>query len=156
MNPTKERKIYSKRWREKHPNYHKEWHAKNRKPDNRANKRGKISYNKSAKRNEKLLVVYVIEAAEFIKVGIAEDIKTRLVVFKTHCPLPVRLAYSSKPMLRPKARQIEVECHRYLISCHHHGEWFKATAKSAIEFISTKTEPAAEITPEPTQLRLVS
>ena len=106
------------------------------------------------KRDGESLVVYVIEAGPYVKVGIAADIRTRLTVFQTHCPLQCRVAYSSEKMLRPKAREVEIACHEHLILNHVHGEWFEASAERAILFL--KTLLGVDSKKEPTQLRLIA
>ena len=106
------------------------------------------------KRDSLLFVVYVIKAGEYVKVGIAEDVLKRLQVFRTHCPMPVSLAYCSKAILRPEARKIELECHGHLLLSHVHGEWFKVDASIAVSFLASVIDRKDE--PVPSQLRLVS
>lgn len=99
--------------------------------------------------------VYVIEAGEYIKVGLAENILKRLQVLKTHCPLPVRVAFCSRPIPRSEARKIEQSCHSFLIKFHVHGEWFKTDAVSAIKFINLAEDVGYGVLEEKVQLRLV-
>ena len=156
-----ERKVRAaeqrRQWKRRHPDlqrdYNRKWREKNR-PRLRRNDRSYKKAHKVNKRDHTQVVVYVIRADRFIKVGIAEDIRSRLIVFRTHCPLPVEVAYCSKPMLRPAAREIEVACHTHLIERHIRGEWFEAKAEDAIRFLSGL---APELPKEsPVQLRLVS
>ena len=105
------------------------------------------------KRDSVLTLIYVIEAGPYVKVGIAENLKTRLVLFKTHCPLPVRVVFHSKKMLRTEARSIEVDCHAHLIEHHVHGEWFEVAASKAVLFLQGACEEGPQISP--VQLRLV-
>ena len=65
------------------------------------------------------------------------------------------LAYCSRPMLRPEARRLELECHAHLMRDHTHGEWFKASAEVAIGYLGGLTEQAVEQS-VPVQLKLVS
>lgn len=107
------------------------------------------------KRDELMFVIYVFKAGDFIKVGIAENIVTRLSVFRTHCPLPVSIAYCSTRVVRPVAREIETACHDELAHCHVHGEWFKASPTAAIVVLDRYLS-RAEKQPHPVQLKLVS
>lgn len=98
--------------------------------------------------------VYVIEAGEFIKVGIAEDVESRLQVLRTHCPLPARIVFSTEPMPRPEAKRIEAWCEFKLADKAVHGEWFKCSAALAIDAIGLMPSIEVEAN-EPVQLQLV-
>lgn len=102
-----------------------------------------------------LTSVYVIQAGEFIKVGLAENIIARLQVLRTHCPMDVRVAYCSKPLPRNEARKIEHACHLFLIEKHVRGEWFLADASIAINFINKEVIAERLEISRPVQLRLV-
>lgn len=99
--------------------------------------------------------IYVIEAGDFIKVGIASDIMARLAALKTNCPLPVSVAFLSEPMPRAEAMQIEKRCHWYLLPLLVHGEWFRAPAQKAIAIINKPAIAQCKNEPESTQLRLI-
>ena len=105
------------------------------------------------KRDGLQMVVYVVRAGPYTKVGIAENIRARMIVVRCHCPIPAELVYHSKPMLRPRAREIEVACHNHLIAHHAQGEWFEVSPQIAINFINSMTEEAEPI--EHPQLKLV-
>ena len=115
--------------------------------------RGRPPRGRKNKRDGLKMVIYVVKAGPFTKVGIAENIRTRMVVVRCHCPLPVELVYHSKPILRPRAREIEVACHNHLIDHHVQGEWFKVLPQIAINFINTMAEEADSV--EHPQLKLV-
>ena len=102
------------------------------------------------KRDGLLFSVYVIQAGEYIKVGIAEDVLKRLQVFRTHCPMPVSMVYCSKPVLRPEARRIELLCHGQLGFHHVHGEWFRTDPAKAVWVLGQITERVVreEVTPQ--------
>ena len=96
-----------------------------------------------------------MQAGEFIKVGLAENIIARLQVLRTHCPIDVRVAYCSKPLPRNEARKIEHACHLFLIEKHVRGEWFVADASIAINFINKEAIAERLEISRPVQLRLV-
>lgn len=107
------------------------------------------------KRDGLLMVVYAIKAGNFVKIGIAENITTRLIVFRTHCPMPVSLEFCSQRVLRPAARNIELDCHAYFWANHSHGEWFEVDSCQVVDYLKSITESAAN-EPHPVQLRLVA
>lgn len=137
-----------KAWREKHRGSYK----KDRSAYGLMN-RSHRKYGAGNKRDTVLTLVYAIEAGPYVKVGIAENLKTRLVLFKTHCPLPVKVVFHSKKMLRTEARSIEVDCHHHLIEYHVHGEWFEVTASKVVSFLKEVCEEAPVI--HPAQLKIV-
>lgn len=92
----------------------------------------KVAVPRSNKRDGLSLVVYVIQAGEYVKVGIAENLAARLSVFKCHNPIPVSVAYCSNPMFRPEARKIEVGCHSLMGESRANGEWFKVAPEVAV------------------------
>ena len=106
------------------------------------------------KRDGEFLLVYVIEAGDYVKVGIAADLKTRLAVCQTHCPLSCRVVFCSEKILRPRARELEILCQEHLIGNHVHGEWFREKSETAVDFL--KSLLGADIKKDPVQLRLVA
>lgn len=130
----------NKRWRDKNRHWLKTGKARRK-------------YGILNKRDNVQMVVYVIAAGPYTKVGIAEDLRTRLIVYKSHCPLPIEVVFCSNRMLRPDAREIEVTCHTKLIEHHVHGEWFKVSSEVAVSLIKTLTEQAT--VNAPAQLKLV-
>ena len=102
-------------------------------------------------RDDVLMVVYVVAAGNFVKVGIAEDINARVQVLKTHCPLPVSVEFCSERMLRPKARELELDCHSRFSPFHSHGEWFQVSAKEVLAYLSGLGREDS-----PVQLRLIA
>lgn len=79
--------------------------------------------------------VYVFSAGEYVKVGIAENVASRLQVTRTHCPLPVELAYQSAPMRRWLAKELEREAHDSLEPFSVTGEWFSIAASDAVPVV---------------------
>lgn len=102
-------------------------------------------------------MVYVIEAGEFVKVGIAEDVGSRLQVLRTHCPLEANLVYCTKPLPRPVAKKIEGWCAFVLAEYSVRGEWYSCRSERAIEAIKQiGIDEAPKVVQEAVQLRLVS
>lgn len=102
-------------------------------------------------------VVYVIEAGEFVKVGIAEDVSTRLAVLQTHCPIEARLAYTTRALPRPEARRIEAWTGYVLVDRAVRGEWFRCAADDAIAVVRDAIADREDAAPvEPPQLRLIA
>jgi hypothetical protein len=97
------------------------------------------------------LMLYVLHAGIYTKVGIANDMNLRMQVFRTHCPIPLEIAYCSMPMEGKLARKLEIACHKFLQKERLHGEWFKTTPDGVISFIKSWTSGESH----PVQLRLV-
>jgi|688.fasta_scaffold1016174_2 hypothetical protein len=107
------------------------------------------------KRDDVLTLVYVVKAGPFIKIGIAENLKTRMIVIQTGCPLPIEVIWHSKSMLRPLAREIEVKCHNHIIGHHVRGEWFEIDQETILAFVKTLAdEDIIEV--QDRQLRLIA
>jgi hypothetical protein len=103
-------------------------------------------------------VVYVIRAGEFVKVGIAEDVSTRLQVLRTHCPIPASLVYATMPIPRRDARKIEALCAIALAGRATQGEWYRCDAEDAIAVIRESyddVDRAVDPHPDAVQLSLV-
>lgn len=81
--------------------------------------------------------VYVFSAGEFVKVGLAENVRARIQVTRTHCPMQVELAYQSGVMRRWLAKQVERECHDRLEAFSVTGEWFRIGVKEAVEIVKS-------------------
>jgi hypothetical protein len=79
--------------------------------------------------------VYVFSAGGYVKIGVAETIKSRLQVTQTHCPFLVELAYESEPMGRGHAREVETRCHKTLERHSAQGEWFKVDSVYAVSMV---------------------
>jgi len=104
-------------------------------------------------------VVYVISAGAYVKVGIAENVESRLQVLRTHCPLPASLEYCSKPMARPLAKRVEALCAYELADKAVRGEWYECSPEEVIEkikgFLNSQDADVA-VSKCQTQLRLVA
>lgn len=95
----------------------------------------KGSFSNSDKDRAIKTLVYVVDAEGRVKIGLAANIETRFQVIKTHCPLDVRLVYTTEYMFRGDARKIEDACHIKFKSKNIQGEWFLADYADVVEFI---------------------
>ena len=155
-NPEKER-IYKRKWHEANRfriNAEKRLIRPSRSEKATGVNVKKLKPTRVNKRDSVLTVVYVIKAGDFVKIGIAENVVTRLIVFRTHCPLEIELLFCSTSRPRPEAREIEICCHNHFSQHNVHGEWFKVNVEAVIEFIQTKCDSISQ-DKEPVQLRLV-
>ena len=107
------------------------------------------------KRDDVMMVVYVLTAGEFVKIGITDNIKTRVVCYRTHCPLTIAVEFCSKRLQRPIARGVEVRCHERFAEHAVHGEWFKVDVSRVLNFITGLVNESDDTIEHP-QLRLVA
>ena len=84
--------------------------------------------------------VYVMECAdaECIKIGIAKDVGKRLALLQCGNPLKIRAVYCRKFEPR-RASQVERAAHRRFKDRRVSGEWFRASAADAKDFISNQS-----------------
>ena len=66
--------------------------------------------------------VYVIQCQDFVKFGIADDVRGRLSNMQTGCPFPLKLL-ASWPC--KDAKNTERRLHKLFRQFHLRGEWFK-------------------------------
>lgn len=80
--------------------------------------------------------VYVIEAGEFVKVGIAKDPEARVSTMQTGNPHKMRVAWSLILDDRRMAMGVERFAHQFLATFRRNGEWFACapeTARAAVD-----------------------
>ncbi|MCH8837633.1 MAG: GIY-YIG nuclease family protein [Candidatus Marinimicrobia bacterium] len=69
----------------------------------------------------------------FIKIGIAKDICTRLSELQVGNPFPVFYVWSSRSLHREDAHKIEKMLHHQFAHSRERGEWFKMNPEGAIK-----------------------
>lgn len=73
-----------------------------------------------------------IEHPEFIKIGIARELKARLSAYKTHTPFTVNVVHFIKASYRLndplRAQHLEKQLHKQFEHLWHTGEWYKNQA----------------------------
>jgi hypothetical protein len=75
-------------------------------------------------RHTKKCTLYFIESAPFLKIGIADDLKRRLLQFQAGNPHPIRVAaYRSMPAAL--SRQVERRVHEHFADRAIGREWFR-------------------------------
>lgn len=79
--------------------------------------------------------LYFAQVGEFVKIGIARNIKRRLDGFRLHCPYPVVLLGTIEGMNRPQ----EISLHRKFAHLHHWKEWYRADPE-LLDYISKCVE----------------
>lgn len=80
--------------------------------------------------------VYFVQAADggLIKIGIANDLRSRLKSLQAQCPVPLRCLAAL-----PGYRELEIELHDRFSAHRRHGEWFEP-APELLELIDGLTE----------------
>lgn len=91
---------------------------------------------------KRLRQVYVINARNLIKIGIAVDLSARVRSLRTGNPHLGTVVYSTDPLAA--ARRIELAAHQALESHRVEGEWFRCTTKLAIETVKRCVEAHSE------------
>lgn len=76
--------------------------------------------------------LYFIVSGEFVKVGLASDVRRRLEVLRTGNPHPMRIA-AWRTVPAAMARYVEKAVHVKLADYAHFGEWFRLDVKVAID-----------------------
>jgi predicted GIY-YIG superfamily endonuclease len=74
---------------------------------------------------ENAMFVYLLESGGYFKIGVADNIKTRLKNLQTGNPHPIRLRQSFNLGTRDAAIQVEKGLHKLLRPINKSGEWFK-------------------------------
>ncbi|WP_454813831.1 GIY-YIG nuclease family protein [Labrys neptuniae] len=85
--------------------------------------------------------VYVMQCAEYVKVGIAFDIAKRLGDLNSASPFEVACSYSIE-VTEQDAPWIELGVHLALKRYHHRGEWFICDVDAAISQVKIIAELA--------------
>lgn len=69
--------------------------------------------------------VYFIKAGEYLKIGIAKDVKARLSTLQTGNPIRFELCGIVDNLSRTQAMHYEKKLHRFYRNCRVNGEWFR-------------------------------
>lgn len=79
-------------------------------------------------------VVYAIECADFVKIGLSIDGNDRLQQLQTGCPIRLKLLGQL-----PGSKRLEKSLHAYLADSNQHYEWFLKTERvmQVVEGIAT-------------------
>lgn len=78
------------------------------------------------------MFIYIMRCGEFVKVGIARNVKIRLSNIQSSTPYQVQLV---KSFYHPYARKREHEIHTLFMDYHVRGEWFKITEDKLAELL---------------------
>lgn len=84
-------------------------------------------------RATKAASVYFMQAGEFVKVGVAIDIKTRMAMLQIGCPYSIKLLHCFQS---EDAYADESSIHGELARYHFRGEWFMLP-QAVIELIQS-------------------
>ena len=88
--------------------------------------------------------LYVVRCGDFVKVGLAADVRRRLRDFEAMTPYEVVLV--GKTVVRAdKAGMAERVAHEALADTHHRGEWFSASPETALKAIRAAGQWALKI-----------
>lgn len=74
--------------------------------------------------------VYVIRAGDFIKIGVAKDVATRLKTMQTGCPYLLEIIRTI-PCARPFPFEHRLKA--YLHAHHYRGEWFEGVTDHVLD-----------------------
>ena len=69
--------------------------------------------------------MYFIKAGEYLKIGIAKDVKNRLSALQTGNPIRFELCGIVDNLSRSQATHYEKKLHIFYRNCRVNGEWFK-------------------------------
>lgn len=75
--------------------------------------------------------VYLMTAADWVKIGISNDPDWRRAQVQSACPFEVRLVGAYAFPTLERARAVETELHRLLVDFRGYGEWFGVRLESA-------------------------
>lgn len=87
-----------------------------------------------------MISIYVIEADQFVKVGISDAPHVRVAAVATGCPHPPRLVHTID-VLTSEAGRLERAIHRDMAEHRRNGEWFAVSAERAIEAVERIAGP---------------
>ena len=73
-----------------------------------------------------LTMIYFVRADEYVKIGVARNIQTRMNALQTGCPQELECG-----LLLRGSYDLEDQIHRKFWSAHHRGEWFVWTENLA-------------------------
>lgn len=86
-------------------------------------------------RNGRLVYVYVIVDIGFAKIGIAADVKHRLIDLQIGNPRKLAVAHISGPYPRDLAKRVERLAHKELEQFYASGEWYQCGPNLAIQAV---------------------
>jgi hypothetical protein len=87
--------------------------------------------------------VYVMEAGEHTKIGVATDPLKRLKTLQSMCPLEIHLLGHLQFADFPTARAVEADLHNLFGEFRGHGEWFHMSPDWALSALALRTEDSA-------------
>lgn len=76
----------------------------------------------SKKRKKKDEFLYILSCGDMIKIGVTNDITSRLSTLQTGNPIEIKLEYIEQ---RKEAYKVEAYLHQMFSPYHIKGEWFK-------------------------------
>lgn len=91
--------------------------------------------------------VYFIRCQEFVKIGRATRLRSRLSSLATSCPFPIVLLALIHVESVGAASVLEAQLHERFTAVHHRNEWFRYEAP-IVQFIRTLLEQPARQRPE--------
>lgn len=74
--------------------------------------------------NEEIMNVYFIKAGEYVKIGIAKNIKSRISALQTGQALKIEFCGAIRNLTKREARKHERDLHNFFRNCRANGEWF--------------------------------
>jgi hypothetical protein len=92
--------------------------------------------------------VYVMEAGEHTKIGVATEPRARLKSLQAGCPLEIHLLGHLRFASFPVARAIEAEMHNVFAEFRGHGEWFHMPSSWALNGLRQKIGMSAATSEE--------
>lgn len=81
--------------------------------------------------------IYVVSSPNAVKVGISRDVQLRFSTLQFSIPLSLRLEWTASGPRGPIG-VIEAEVHELLSTHRVHGEWFRVSARTAVDCIRTQ------------------
>ena len=75
--------------------------------------------------------VYAIRAGDYVKIGVARNVKRRLLEMQIGCPYELRIVYAWP---RSDPFGYEAWLHKQLHDKHYRGEWFILTDEDLSEY----------------------
>jgi hypothetical protein len=74
--------------------------------------------------NEEIMNVYFIKAGEYVKIGIAKNIKSRISALQTGQAVKIEFCGAIRNLTKCEARKYEMKLHKFFRNCWASGEWF--------------------------------
>ena len=70
------------------------------------------------------MMVYFIKAGDHVKIGIAQDVKSRIAALQTGQALKIDFCGALRNISRDEARKYERHLHKFFSNSRARGEWF--------------------------------